>query len=120
MFKLTPFYKGGHAQTASWLHKFTGVGVFLFLCTHILDTAALAFSTQIFDKIIMFYRNPLFKVGEAILTGCVIYHAFSGLRLIALDVWTDLIRKHKLLLRVQTVIVLALWLPAAYMILWGH
>lgn len=120
MFSLTPLYRGGSNEIAGWLHKFTGLGVFLFLALHILDTAALAYSTELYNKIIGFYRRPLFKVGEVLLVGCVLFHAFNGVRLIILDIFTSLIPKHRTLIWIETALVFALWLPTGYMIFCGH
>ena len=116
----SPYYKGGSNQAASLLHKLTGLGVFIFLVFHILDTAALAYSADLYNKIIALYRHPLSKIGEVALVGAVIFHAFNGIRLILLDLWTSLIPYHRTLIWIQTVGLILLWIPTGVLILIGH
>ncbi|MBI4063193.1 MAG: succinate dehydrogenase, cytochrome b556 subunit [Elusimicrobia bacterium] len=118
--RITPIYRGGVGEAAGWLHKLTGVGVFAFLVIHILDTATLAYSTDLYNKIIAVYRHPFFKLGEAGLVGAVIFHAFNGVRLILFDLWTWLIPHHKLLFWIEALLVLMLWIPTSMLILLGH
>lgn len=120
MIPTNPLYKGGVGEIASWLHKLTGLGVFFFLVFHIFDTAALAYSSELYNKVIAIYRNPLFKIGEVGLIGCVLFHAFNGVRLILLDLFTFLIKHHKTLFWVQTAIVFLLWIPTGLIILIGR
>src|SRR3989338_5456566 len=110
-------YKGGVGQLSSYLHRFTGLGVFLFLVFHILDTAALAYSPDLYNKIIALYRHPLFKLGEVGLIGCVLFHAFNGVRLILLDAFTFLIKHHKTLFWIETTAVFLLWIPTSILLL---
>lgn len=111
MFRLTPLYKGGSNEGASWLHKLTGLGIFLFLAFHIIDTAALAYSASLYNKIIGLYRLPFFKMGEIVLIGCVLFHAFNGIRLILLDAFASLIKHHRTLVWAEAFLVLAIWIP---------
>ncbi len=120
MFKITPIYKGGTGEIASWVHKLTGLGVFAFLVFHILDTAALAYSVDLYNKIIILYRNPFFTVGEIGLVGCVLFHAFNGVRLIIMDVFTATILRHKTMIWIQTALVFLLWIPTSFLMLFGH
>ncbi|MBI4369443.1 MAG: succinate dehydrogenase, cytochrome b556 subunit [Elusimicrobia bacterium] len=115
-----PVYRGGAGQIVSLLHKLTGLGVFAFLVLHILDTAALAYSAELYNKIMGVYRHPFFKAGEVGLTGAVIFHAFNGIRVIALDIWTWLIPHHRTLIWIETAALFLLWVPTSMLILLGH
>ncbi|MCH7985312.1 MAG: succinate dehydrogenase, cytochrome b556 subunit, partial [Acidobacteria bacterium] len=57
-------YRGGEGQWAWILHRFTGLGVLLFLVIHILDTFVIVFGPETYDKVMALYRHPLFRVSE--------------------------------------------------------
>ncbi|MEK7287519.1 MAG: succinate dehydrogenase, cytochrome b556 subunit [Elusimicrobiota bacterium] len=117
---LLPLYKGGSNQTASLLHQLAGAGVFIFLITHIADTAVLAYSADLYNKVILLYRSPAFKLGEIGLIGCVLFHAFNGVRLILLDVFTSLIPHHRALIWIEAAGVFLIWAPTSLLLLLGH
>jgi succinate dehydrogenase / fumarate reductase cytochrome b subunit len=73
----------------SWvLHRITGVAIFFFLLVHVLDTALIRVSPEAYDAVMSSYKNPLMGVGEVVLVGAVAYHAYNGLRIIAVDMWS--------------------------------
>ena len=63
-----------------------GVGIFLFLAIHIVDTL-LVFWPSLYDAVTGLYRHPLFRVGEILLVGMVLFHAVNGLRILTIDLW---------------------------------
>jgi len=72
----------------SWvLHRITGVAIFFFLLVHILDTALIRVSPEAYNAVIGTYKNPIMGLGEVALVGAIAYHAFNGLRIIAVDLW---------------------------------
>ena len=72
----------------SWvLHRITGVAIFFFLLVHILDTALIRVSPEAYDAVIGTYKNPIMGLGEVALVGAIAYHAYNGLRIIAVDFW---------------------------------
>lgn len=72
----------------SWVgHRITGVGIFFFLLVHVLDTSLVRVSPQAYDAVIATYKNPIMGIGEAALVAAIVFHAFNGLRLIAVDFW---------------------------------
>jgi len=72
----------------SWvLHRITGVAIFFFLLVHVLDTALIRVSPEAYDAVIGTYKNPIMGLGEVVLVAAIAYHAFNGLRIIAVDLW---------------------------------
>ena len=73
----------------SWvLHRITGVAIFFFLLVHILDTSLVRVSPEAYNAVIGTYKNPIMGFGEIALVGAIIFHAFNGLRIIAIDFWS--------------------------------
>jgi len=73
----------------SWvLHRITGVAIFFFLLVHVLDTALIRVAPEAYDAVMSTYKNPVMGLGETVLVAAVVYHAFNGLRIIAVDMWS--------------------------------
>ncbi len=91
----------------SWVgHRITGVVIFFFLLVHVLDTSLVRVSPEAYNAVIGSYKNPLMALGETGLVAAIIFHAFNGLRIIAVDFWKQGAKYQRQLLWV----VLALWL----------
>ncbi len=72
----------------SWvLHRITGIAIFFFLLVHVLDTALIRLSPEAYDTVIGTYKNPIMGIGELVLVAAIAYHAYNGLRIIAVDLW---------------------------------
>ena len=70
----------------SWvLHRITGVAIFFFLLVHVLDTALIRLSPEAYDAVIGTYKNPIMGLGETVLVAAIVYHAYNGLRIIAVQ-----------------------------------
>lgn len=80
-------YRGREGMWSWVLHRITGVAIFFFLLVHILDTALIRVSPEAYDAVIGTYKNPIMGLGEVALVGAIAYHAFNGLRIIAVDLW---------------------------------
>ena len=110
-------YRGGTGQWSWMLHRVTGVGVLIFLCLHILDTALIALGPEHYNAIIAIYRLPVFRAGEVVLFASVLFHSLNGLRIILIDCWVDLTRFHKRLFQIQMVCFVVLMIPVAWIML---
>lgn len=96
----------GHEGMWSWvLHRVTGVAIFFFLLVHVLDTALIRLSPQAYNGVIETYKNPIMGLGEMALVAAIVFHAFNGLRIIAIDFFS-FGTKHQ---RAMFWIVLGLW-----------
>ncbi|MBN9170281.1 MAG: succinate dehydrogenase, cytochrome b556 subunit [Microbacterium sp.] len=79
----------GHTGMWSWvLHRITGVAIFFFLLVHVLDTSLIRVAPDAYDAVIGTYKQPLMGIGEIVLVGAIVYHAFNGLRIILVDFWS--------------------------------
>ncbi|WP_138415116.1 succinate dehydrogenase, cytochrome b556 subunit [Sinomonas gamaensis] len=72
----------------SWVgHRITGVVIFFFLLVHVLDTSLVRVSPDAYNAVIGEYKNPIMGLGETALVAAILFHAFNGLRIIAVDFW---------------------------------
>ncbi|MFQ5420129.1 MAG: succinate dehydrogenase, cytochrome b556 subunit, partial [Anaerolineae bacterium] len=75
--------RGGHW---SWIaHRLSGLGIIAFLVIHIWETAMANYNPKIYEWAIAVFKHPLLGVGEIVLMGAVLYHAFNGIRITILD-----------------------------------
>lgn len=81
-------YRGNEGMWSWVLHRITGVAIFFFLLVHILDTALIRVSPEAYDAVIGTYKNPVMALGEVALVGAIAYHAYNGLRIILVDMWS--------------------------------
>ncbi|MBU4464466.1 MAG: succinate dehydrogenase, cytochrome b556 subunit [Actinobacteria bacterium] len=81
-------YRGREGMWSWVLHRITGVAIFFFLLVHILDTALIRVSPEAYNAVIGTYKNPIMGIGEIVLVGAIAYHAYNGLRIMAVDFWS--------------------------------
>ena len=81
-------YRGREGMWSWVLHRITGIAIFFFLFAHVLDTALVRVSPEAYDRVIESYKNPVVGLMETGLVAAVLFHAFNGLRLIAIDFWS--------------------------------
>lgn len=111
-------YRGGEGQWSWLLHRITGIGVFVFLLAHIVDTALIGWGPKVYNDVIALYRNPAALVGEVILGGAVLYHALNGIRIIIIDFWPESTLAQKKLFYAVVVTFFVIYVPAAIYMLW--
>ena len=88
-------YQGGIGQWSWAFHRFTGVGVMLFLLAHVVDTFLVILGPEHYNTIIEIYRHPLFRTMEILLFASVLYHALNGMRIILIDCFPKLMDYHR-------------------------
>ena len=81
-------YRGREGMWSWVAQRVTGVLVFFFLFAHVLDTALVRVSPHTYNQVIGTYKNPVVNILEVGLVGAVMFHAFNGLRIIAIDFWS--------------------------------
>lgn len=102
----------------SWiLHRGSGLAVLGFLFLHVLDTSLVMFGPNAYNTMAKFYESALFRPLEVLLMFLVIFHAFNGLRVIIVDLWTRGSRYQAQLSRLVWAITLVLFLPSAWIML---
>jgi len=106
-------YRGGLGQWSWLLHRVTGVGVFVFLLVHIVDTALIGWGPDLYNRAMALYRNPAFRVGEVLLAGAVLYHALNGIRVVIVDFWPAATAFHKKLVYAVAGVFALIYIPTA-------
>lgn len=87
--KRTTLYRGDPGMWSWALHRITGVTVFFFLFVHVLDTALVRVSPEMYDETIAVYKTPIVALMEMGLVFCVLFHALNGVRVILVDFWSN-------------------------------
>jgi succinate dehydrogenase / fumarate reductase, cytochrome b subunit len=67
------------------LMRISGVALIVYLMMHIYVLSHLMDGQAAFDDLMKTVQNPLFKFGEVVLLGGVLYHALNGIRIL----WAD-------------------------------
>lgn len=80
-------YKGDPGMWAFALHRITGATIFFFLFVHVLDTALVRVSPQIYTQVIETYKTPIVGLMELGLVAAVLFHGLNGVRVILIDFW---------------------------------
>jgi succinate dehydrogenase cytochrome b subunit len=82
-------YRGREGMWTWVAHRITGVAIFFFLFAHVIDVAMVRVSAEAWNTAIATYQNPVVGVMELGLVAAVVFHAFNGLRIIAVDFWSE-------------------------------
>ena len=107
-------YRGREGQIAWMLHRLTGLGVFFFLALHIVDIFLMAFGPDLFNSLLFFYHQFLFKLSIVFgLYPGVLDHGLNGIRVVAIDFWPNLGKKQAMLWRIQMIIFAIAYIPSA-------
>lgn len=109
-------YRGREGMWSWVAHRITGVLIFFFLFVHVLDTALVRVSPEAYNVVIESYKNPVVGLGEAGLVGAVLFHGLNGLRIMAVDFWSQGPRFHRQMLWA----VVAVWVAAMVPFLIRH
>ena len=103
----------------SWLtHKITGVAIVMFLIIHIWSMAKMAKGPEAFNAVIAAYKTPLFRVGEVLVLGAILFHGLNGTRLIIGEFIPRTMLKHKLAVYL-TFILAGVLFVAGGLLMWG-
>jgi succinate dehydrogenase / fumarate reductase cytochrome b subunit len=104
----------------SWVaHRVTGVLIYFFLFVHVLDTSLVRVSPGDYDRVVDTYKTPVVAVLEYFLVAAVLYHALNGLRVAAIDFWSQGARYQKQMLWGAAGVWVLLMAAAIYPLL-GH
>jgi succinate dehydrogenase / fumarate reductase cytochrome b subunit len=99
----------------SWVfHRISGVGIFFFLLVHILDTALVRVSPEAYNAVMASYKTPVIGIAELGLVAAILFHGLNGLRITAIDFWSQGIKYQAVLfwaIIVVTVVLVAAFTP---------
>ena len=107
-------YRGREGMWSWVAHRVTGVLVFFFLFTHVLDTALVRVSPEAYNAVMDTYKTPLINVMELGLIAAVLYHALNGVRVILLDFWEKGTRYQRQMLWAVIGLFVVLMVPTTY------
>jgi len=110
-------YRGREGMWSWVAHRITGVLVFFFLFVHVLDTALVRVSPNLYDVVIATYKTPIVNLLEVGLVAAVLYHALNGLRVIAVDFWSQGPRFQRPMLWAILAVWLLVMIPGTYFML---
>ena len=77
-------YKVRVGMFAWMLHRLTGLALLGYLVLHIWGLKSIT-NPDAYNALITEYHAPIFKVGEFLLLGAVVYHALNGMRIVLID-----------------------------------
>jgi succinate dehydrogenase / fumarate reductase cytochrome b subunit len=107
-------YRGREGMWSWVAHRVTGVLVFFFLFTHVLDTALVRVSPEAYNAVMDTYKSPLINLMELGLIAAVLYHALNGIRVILIDFWEKGTRYQKQMLYGMMALFVVLMVPTTY------
>jgi len=104
----------GEPGAWSWvLHRITGAAIFFFLFVHVLDTALVRVSPEVYNEVVETYKTPVIGLMELVLVAAVLFHALNGVRVILIDSWSQGARYQRQLTWIVTSVWLLVTVPAA-------
>ena len=112
-------YRGREGQWSWLLHRAAGLGILIFLYLHVFDIWLMGFGPEVFNRFLFLYSGPSFKVLEVFLIFGVLFHAVNGARIILIDFVPGMTRHQRKLVWIETAIMLAVLVPAAWVTLRG-
>ena len=104
-------YRGREPMLTFVLHRIGGLGIVIFVGTHILSS---------------FIGGPVGRAGNAVYENwvfqifvffCAMFHAINGLRITILDLWPPLIEHQREAIWIEFAVFIPLYLIAAYVII---
>jgi len=109
-------YRGREGMWSWVVHRITGVLIFFFLFAHVIDTAMVRVSPEVYNAAVETYKNPIVGVMELGLVAAVLYHALNGIRIILIDFWSEGPRYQRQMTYGVVGVFLVLFLP----FVWRH
>lgn len=107
-------YRFDIGMMAFVLHRLTGIGLLVYLVLHIVSMSYLALGPAEFNKHMVEFNTPFFKIMEIFLFGPVIFHALNGLRIILVD-FLDLTKIQKPLFYGVVALSLVSWIIVGFL-----
>lgn len=120
MYKPKPFFDlGYHRFLGTWawiMHRLAGLALIFYLCLHIWIINTLTKGEAAFNGVMTFLGSPLFKVLEVGLWGVILFHAFNGIRIVAIDFFAGS-RYHKKLFVGLIILAALLWVCGGFILI---
>lgn len=108
-------YKGGGPMLAWALHRISGLGIVIFVATHVIASfATQQLGSDLGISINIIYESIYFQL---FIVFCAIFHGVNGFRIIVLDIWPRLIRYQKESTWLEWFVILPLYLLTAFIMI---
>lgn len=120
--RIATLYRGTEGMWSWVLHRVTGMLLFLFLLVHVLDTALVRVSPEVYNEVIGTYKTPIMGLGEIGLVAAVVFHAFNGVRIILVDFMATGPKRQRVMFWIVmglTILLLAGFIPRQLMHIFG-
>jgi succinate dehydrogenase / fumarate reductase cytochrome b subunit len=105
-------YRGREGQWSWLVHRVAGLGILAFLVLHVVDIWLMGLGEEAFNRLLVLYTWPPFKVLELFLIFGVLFHATNGLRIVLVDFVPGATRRHRQLFWLEVIIVALVMIPA--------
>lgn len=110
-------YRGGLPMLSWRLHRWTGIGIVVFVSLHMIASLSGSQGSDWGIAINTVYESVYFQLVVVFL---VYYHALHGLRVILLDLWPRLLEYQREITWAQWLIFVPLYLMSAMVMLLAH
>ncbi|WP_338254495.1 succinate dehydrogenase, cytochrome b556 subunit [Dictyobacter halimunensis] len=110
-------YKGQSGMWSWLLHRITGLGILLFLFIHIVDVSMLSFGAGVYNQSVTLFDYWIVRLLSLALIGAVLYHAFNGVRIMAIDFWRKGSRYQRVMFWIVLAVTIIVFIPMAYVIM---
>ena len=110
-------YKGQSGMWSWLLHRITGLGILLFLFVHIVDVSLIGFGPAAYDAGVLLFDTVVVRILSLALIGAVLFHAFNGVRIMAIDFWHKGVRYQALMFVIVLIITVVGFVPMAYFVI---
>ena len=108
-------YKGGGPMLAWALHRISGLGIVIFVATHVIASfATQQMGSDLGISINIIYESIYFQL---FIVFCAIFHGVNGFRIIVLDIWPRLIRYQKESTWLEWFVILPLYILTAFIMI---
>ncbi len=77
----------------------------------------IAWGPEVYNRFVALYTKPVFRVGEVLLAGAVLYHALNGTHIIIIDFWTESTKFQRQMFYAVAGIFVIIFVPAAIVML---
>lgn len=110
-------YKGQSGMWSWLLHRVTGLAILLFLFIHIVDISLIGFGPPAYNAGVLLFDTIVVRILSLALIGAVLFHAFNGVRIMAIDFWRKGVRYQALMFVIVLIITVVGFVPMAYFVI---
>jgi succinate dehydrogenase / fumarate reductase, cytochrome b subunit len=110
-------YKGQSGMWSWLFHRISGLGILLFLFIHIVDVSMLSFGPNIYNQSVLLFDYWVVRLLSLSLIAAVLYHAFNGVRIMAIDFWRKGARYQRIMFGIVLALTIVIFIPVAYIIM---